>query len=50
MSVDDRGMASNYHWPTDTPDRVNYTTLSDAVTLCDAVIRRMSAEPPRSSG
>jgi Zn-dependent M28 family amino/carboxypeptidase len=32
---------ANYHWPTDTPDRVNYETVADAVRLTDAVVRRL---------
>lgn len=43
MSVNDYGVASNYHWPTDTPDRVNYATLKDAVKVCEAVVRRLAA-------
>jgi Zn-dependent M28 family amino/carboxypeptidase len=42
MSMNDLGVASNYHWPTDTPDRVDYDTLANAVRLCEAVIRRMA--------
>jgi Zn-dependent M28 family amino/carboxypeptidase len=42
-SVDRYGGLSNYHWPTDTPDRVDYGTLAGAVTLCDAVVRRLAA-------
>jgi len=44
MSVDDDGVASNYHWPTDTPERVDYATCRDAIVLCERVIRRL-AEP-----
>jgi hypothetical protein len=32
---------SNYHWRTDTPDRVDYGTVADAVRLSEAVIRRL---------
>jgi hypothetical protein len=32
---------SNYHWKTDTPDRVDYGTVADAVRLSEAVIRRL---------
>ena len=31
---------TNYHWPTDTPDRVDYDTVAGAVTLCEAVSSR----------
>jgi hypothetical protein len=43
MSVNEYGVASNYHWPTDTPDRVDYRTLGGAVKLCEAVVRRLAA-------
>jgi hypothetical protein len=42
MSLDDHGVASNYHWPTDTPARVDYATLVDAIVLCDRVVRRLA--------
>jgi Peptidase family M28 len=32
---------SNYHWKTDTPDRVDYGTVADAVRLAEAVIRKL---------
>lgn len=34
---------SNYHWPTDTAENVNHATVSDAVTLCTAIARRLAA-------
>jgi hypothetical protein len=34
---------TNYHWKTDTPDRVNYGTVADAVRLSEAVIRKLDA-------
>jgi Zn-dependent M28 family amino/carboxypeptidase len=42
-SVNDSGGLSNYHWPTDTADRVDYGTLGDAVALCVSVTRRLAA-------
>ena len=30
-----------YHWPTDTPDVVDYRTVADAVRLCEGVVRRL---------
>jgi Zn-dependent M28 family amino/carboxypeptidase len=42
MSVDSSGAASNYHWPTDTPDRVNYRTVESAVRLCELVVRNLT--------
>jgi hypothetical protein len=32
---------SNYHWPTDVPENVEYGTLADAIRLADTVIRRL---------
>jgi Peptidase family M28 len=32
---------ANYHWPTDTADRVDYGTVADAVRLTEALIRRL---------
>jgi hypothetical protein len=34
---------TNYHWKTDTPDRVNYGTVADAIHLSEAVIRKLDA-------
>ena len=34
---------TNYHWPTDTPDHVDYDTVAGAVTLCTALSRRLAA-------
>ena len=35
---------SNYHWPTDTPENVDYGTLGDAIRLSEAVIRRLDRD------
>jgi len=34
---------ANYHWPTDTAENVDHGSVSDAVTLCTAVARRLAA-------
>ncbi len=31
----------NYHWPTDTPDRVEWRQVADAVRLCELLVRRI---------
>ena len=36
---------SNYHWPTDTPENVDHSTLAGAVRLTEAVIRRLGDGP-----
>ncbi|MEK6327751.1 MAG: M28 family peptidase [Actinomycetota bacterium] len=32
---------ANYHWPTDTPENVDYGTLSDGIRLTEAAVRRL---------
>jgi hypothetical protein len=41
-SVSEHGAPGNYHWPTDTPEKVNYETLADAVRLCTALVHRLA--------
>jgi hypothetical protein len=40
-SVTDLKQPANYHWPTDTPERVDYETVADAIRLTEATIRRL---------
>jgi Zn-dependent M28 family amino/carboxypeptidase len=40
-SVDEYKIPPNYHWPTDTADRVDYRTVADAARLCRRVIERL---------
>jgi hypothetical protein len=42
-SVNRYKLPDNYHWPTDTADNVDYSTVVDAVTLCEAVVRTLAA-------
>jgi hypothetical protein len=37
---------SNYHWPTDTADLVDYRSVADAVELVMATIARSGPEAP----
>jgi len=37
---------ANYHWPTDTADNVDYSSVADACRLTEAVIRGLAAVPP----
>jgi hypothetical protein len=41
-SVDEFKMPTDYHWPTDTPDRVNYATVAAAARLCRRVVERLA--------
>ena len=41
-SVDEFKIPTNYHWPTDTPDRVDYGTVADMARLARELIVRAS--------
>jgi hypothetical protein len=40
-SVTELKQPANYHWPTDTPENVDYGTLTDAIRLTEAAVRRL---------
>jgi hypothetical protein len=40
-SADPYKLPTNYHWPTDTADRVHYDTVADAARLCSEAIDRL---------
>jgi Iap family predicted aminopeptidase len=42
-SVNEHMVPSNYHWPTDTPDRVDYDSVAGAVELVAAAAERLAA-------
>lgn len=42
-SGDEFKIPTNYHWPTDTADRVDYGTVEQAVRLATEVVRRVAA-------
>jgi hypothetical protein len=37
--MDDTKLPRNYHWPSDTPDGLNWATVDDAITTCEAFVR-----------
>jgi hypothetical protein len=41
-SVDEFKMPTDYHWPTDTADRVNYSTVAAAARLTRRVVERLA--------
>jgi len=43
-SVTDLKQPANYHWPTDTPENVDYATLADACRLVEAIVRRLDSD------
>jgi hypothetical protein len=40
-SADEFKLPTNYHWPTDTADRVDYSTVADAARLCARAIQKL---------
>jgi hypothetical protein len=46
-SVDQYKTPTHYHWPSDTPENVNYDTVADAARLCRAVLARLASERDR---
>jgi hypothetical protein len=47
-SVDRFKIPTNYHWPTDTPENVEYETVADCARLCRAVVDDLALEPARA--
>ena len=39
-SIDETGLPRNYHWPTDTPEALDWNTLESAVAVADRFLRR----------
>jgi hypothetical protein len=46
-SVDRYKIPTHYHWPTDTPGNVDYSTVEDAARLCRAIAERLALQPAR---
>jgi hypothetical protein len=44
VSFNQHKALSNYHWPTDTADNVDYDTVAECTRLTEAVIRRMAED------
>jgi Iap family predicted aminopeptidase len=42
-SVSEHGAPGNYHWPTDTPENVNYETVGQAIDATEATIRALAS-------
>jgi hypothetical protein len=49
-SVDEFKMPTDYHWPTDTADRVNYSTVAAAAKVTRRVIERIAESSSRRAG
>jgi hypothetical protein len=48
-SVDEFKVPTDYHWPTDTPDRVRYSTVAEAAKVCRRVIERLAVKDRRQA-
>lgn len=46
-SVDELRIPTNYHWPTDTPENVDYGTVADCARICHAVVERLASDGRR---
>jgi peptidase M28-like protein len=44
-SINRYKLPSNYHWPTDVPDNVDFSTTADAVGLCHEVVQSLAVRP-----
>ena len=45
-SADPFKLPTNYHWPTDTADRVHYDTVAEAARLCSEALDRLEPGQP----
>ena len=43
-SVNRYKLPDNYHWPTDVPDNVDFSTTEDAVALCHEVVQNLAPD------
>ena len=41
-SINRYKLPDNYHWPTDVPDNVDFSTTADAVALCHEVVQSLA--------
>ncbi len=48
-SVDEYKLPTNYHWPTDTPDMVDYGTVENTARLCHRMVERTAAGEDRDA-
>ncbi len=39
-SVEETKLPLNYHWPSDTPEALHWDTVSDAIAVCDRLLRQ----------
>ena len=44
VSVDEFKLPTDYHWPTDTAERVHYARVAGAARLCQRLVERLAPE------
>jgi hypothetical protein len=42
-SVDETKLPMNYHWPTDVPDALHWSTIESAIAVCEQFLRTRAA-------
>jgi hypothetical protein len=45
-SINRYKLPDNYHWPTDVPDNVDFSTTADAVAVCHEVVQSCAKPVP----
>ena len=38
-SVDETKLPMNYHWPSDVPDALHWSTIESAIAVCEQFVR-----------
>jgi hypothetical protein len=46
--VDETKFPANYHWPTDTPDNLDWSSIEGAVAVCEGFVRRAADREGRA--
>ncbi len=49
-SVDETKLPMNYHWPTDRPEALHWSTIEQAIAVCERFLRTRAAESPGQPG
>ncbi len=44
-SIDETKLPMNYHWPSDRPEALHWTTIEQAIAVCDQYLRTRAAPP-----
>jgi Iap family predicted aminopeptidase len=42
-SIEQTGLPRNYHWPSDTPEALDWETVDDALAVCERFLRRRAS-------